>query len=67
MNQATEAGSATLRVADAVGRILWQQALLLIKGGNRLHLPQAHSWPVGTYVLGVWQGQRFRPMKVVRE
>ncbi|WP_139923108.1 T9SS type A sorting domain-containing protein [Hymenobacter sp. DG01] len=65
--QAPETSPATLRVVDAVGRTLWQQTLPLTKGENRLNLPQAHTWPVGTYVLGVRQGHQFRTVKVVRE
>lgn len=61
-----QAGTATVELTDAVGRSLFSQRAVLIKGTNTLSLPQAAQLPEGVYLVRVQHSGQQRTLKLVR-
>jgi hypothetical protein len=59
--EAPIAGAATLLLHDALGRLMWQQTVVVARGATTYSLPEAARLPQGVYMLTVSQGtQQFR-------
>lgn len=54
--EAQRAGPATLRLTDALGRVVFEKQVLLATGANLLDLPEARSLRPGYYHLHLQQG-----------
>ena len=65
--QALEAGSVTLKVHEATGRVLWQETRAVQAGWNEQPLSRAAELPAGLYLLSVQQGSQQQVVKLVRE
>ncbi|MCC3159827.1 T9SS type A sorting domain-containing protein [Hymenobacter sp. 15J16-1T3B] len=65
--RAAQAGPATLRLTDALGRTVLQRELHLTAGNQRLELPEAAHWPPGVYALLLRQAGQLRTLRLVRE
>lgn len=62
-----QAGPATLRLTDVLGREVGQQQASLPAGATTLPLPAASQLATGVYLLRVQQGQQQQTLKLVRE
>lgn len=65
--EAASAGAATLALHDALGRTVWQQALVLAPGATAYSVPAAGALPPGVYLLTVSQGARQQHLTLTRE
>ncbi|AII52040.1 T9SS type A sorting domain-containing protein [Hymenobacter sp. APR13] len=65
--QAPEAGTITVRVHEATGRLLWQETQPVQAGWNEQALPRAAELPQGLYLLSVGQARQQQIVKLVRE
>jgi hypothetical protein len=63
----TVAGSATLLMTDALGRVIMQQALNLSTGASTFSLSAVTQWPQGIYLVRVQQGEQWQTAKFMRE
>ncbi len=63
----SQAGPATLRLTDVLGRELSQQQADLPTGATTLPLPEAGQLATGVYLLRVQQGGQQYTLKLVRE
>ncbi|WP_324674156.1 FG-GAP-like repeat-containing protein [Hymenobacter sp. GOD-10R] len=62
-----QAGSATLRLTDALGRVVAQRALVLSRGTTTLTLDEASLLRPGVYVLQLQQGSKQQTFSIVRQ
>jgi hypothetical protein len=62
-----QAGPATLRLTDALGRLVVQRALVLSRGTTTLTLDEASLLRPGLYLLQLHQGTKQQTISVVRQ
>lgn len=64
---AQQAGAATLRLTDALGRVVFEKQVLLAAGRNALDLPEAQGLRPGYYHLHLQQGALRQVLAVERQ
>jgi hypothetical protein len=65
--EASAAGTASMVLRDALGRAVWQQTVMLSRGGNSYMLVGPAALPPGVYSLTLTQGAQQRQFTVTHQ